>query len=200
MIDDVENLIKESAARLNLKQISPKDKPFKADADNQYSFTSMGLNEKIKLYLIAHKDVSVVYDFLGLSPSTIKNIEKARKFIAHIVPNDQSIPHIIHKIHISAGEGIELSIIGSGCSSFTVSFRNGMVSFHTSHVSPSYSLETYNFESYDDLDALVNTAVNKIIPSFIQRMGFEDKDEKSPEVIEFIEKTAEQMFFEKGVF
>lgn len=199
MIDDIEKLLKDSADRLNLKPINTKEQPCKADADNQFSFCSMGLNDKIKLYLIAHEDVSVVYDFLKLSSSTIQNIERSRKFIANIVPEEQSIPHIINKIQSTAGERIELSIIGSGCSSFRIHIRNGVLSFSIAYVSHSYSNETYSFDNYDDLDALVNIGVNKIIPSFIEKMGFKSKDEHSPEVVDFIAKTPEQLFFEKGV-
>jgi hypothetical protein len=197
MIDDIEKILEESSERLNLKQINTKEQPCKADADNQFSFSSMGLNDKIKIYLIAHKDVSVVYDFLKLSHKTIKNIEKARNFIANIIPEETSVQHIINKIQIHTDDKIELSIIGCGCTSFRVLLRDGLVSFSISHVSNSYSKETYNFENYDDFDDLVNTAVNKIIPSFIETIGFSSGDKNSPDVVDFIEKTAEQMFFEK---
>lgn len=189
--DDLQKLIKKEGRRLNLDPIDAfTNRDFNLDGDNQFSFMTIG---PIKTYLIAHKDVSVIYDFLQLSASTIQNIERTRQFITNLIPEDLPIPVIFNKIKIRCDEKIELAITGNGLTGFNIIFTDGVVSLATPHTKN----DSYYVDCYEALDFIINTATNKIIPSFLKSIGFDSEDEHSPDVISFIKKKPEEMFLEK---
>lgn len=189
--EDLKKVMKESVDRLNLKSIDTfVNRDYNIDDDNQFSFMTIG---PIETYLIAHKDVSVIYDFLQLSPSTIQNIERTRQFITNLIPETFYIPTIFNKIKIRSDEQIELTITGYGLTGFNIVFTDGVVSVTTPHTKS----HSYYVECYEALDFIINTAANQMIPSFLKGIGFDSEDEHSPEVVRFIKKTPEELFLEK---
>ena len=183
--------MKESVDRLNLKSIDTfVNRDYNIDDDNQFSFMTIG---PIETYLIAHKDVSVIYDFLQLSASTIQNIERIRQFITNLIPENFYIPTIFNKIKIRSDEQIELTITGYGLTAFNIVFTDGVVTLYTPHTKS----QSYYVECYEALDFIINTAANQMISSFLKGIGFDSEDEKSPEVVRFIKKTPEELFLEK---
>lgn len=189
--EDLKKIMKESVERLNLKSIDTfVNRDYNIDDDNQFSFMTIG---PIETYLIAHKDVSVIYDFLQLSPSTIQNIERTRQFITNLIPETFYIPTTFNKIKIRSDEQIELTITGYGLTGFNIVFTDGVVSVTTPHTKS----HSYHVECYEALDFIINTAANQIIPSFLKVIGFDSEDEHSPEVVRFIKKTPEELFLEK---
>ena len=188
---DLEKIINDSVQRLNLKPIdSFANKEYNIDDDNQFSFMTVNT---IKTYLIAHKDVSVIYDFLQLSPLTIQNIERTRQFISNLIPETLPLPVIFNKIKIKADEQIELSIIGNGLTEFNIVFTDGVVFLTTPHIKN----HSYHVDCYEALDFIINTACNQIISSFLNAIGFDSEDMNSPNVISFIKKKPEEIFLEK---
>lgn len=191
--DDLQKFIKESAQKLNLEPISPAgNKGYDLDNDNQFYCATVGLTT---VYLIAHKDVSIVYDFLQLSPSTVHNIERTRQFIANINPERILTSVLFNKIIIRSDTQIELFIMGNGNTIFSVIFTEGAVSISFGHNQGT----SYFFDCYEALDFIVNTATNQTIPSFLEKIGFDSQDEHSPEVVNFINKTPEELFLEKDL-
>ena len=191
---DLKKLVFQSAELLNLEPVDTfLNRNVKWENDNQFNYSHIG---PVSLYLIAHKDVRVVYDFLKLSPETLQNIENTRTLVSNIDPEEMVIPHVLHKVKIKPEE-IELSIIGSGMSSFRIVINNSHLSVSISE--QKFKSELHLIECYDDIDSLVNMATHQVIPSFLNYNGFKSTDQNSPEVVDFIKKTADEMFFEKGV-
>jgi len=193
MTEDLQKVMKDAVSRLNLESIDAfANRNYNLDNDNQFSFVTVG---PIKTYLITHNDVSVVYDFLQLSDSTIQNIERTRQFIANIIPETITTPVFFNKVKIRANEQIELSIGGKGITRFSIVFTEGVVTVSTGHSKSN----SYHVDCYEALDFIINTATNQIIPSFLGAIGFDSQNEHSPEVVNFIKKSAEDMFIEKGI-
>lgn len=191
---DLKKLVLQSAELLNLEPVDTfLNRNVKLESDNQFNYSHIG---PVSLYLIAHKDVRVTYDFLKLSPATLQNIENTRTLISNIDPEEMVIPHVLHKVKIKPEE-IELSIIGSGLSSFRIVINNSHL--YVTVADQKFKSELHLIECYDDIDRLVNMATHQVIPSFLNYNGFKSTDQNSPEVVDFIKKTADEMFFEKGV-
>lgn len=191
---DLKKLVLQSAELLNLEPVDTfLNRNVKLESDNQFNYSHIG---PVSLYLIAHKDVRVVYDFLKLSPETLQNIVNTRTLISNIDPEEMVIPHVLHKVKIKPEE-IEFSIIGSGLSSFRIVINNSHL--YVTVADQKFKSELHLIDCYDDIDSLVNMATHQVIPSFLNYNGFKSTDQNSPEVVDFIKKTADEMFVEKGV-
>jgi hypothetical protein len=189
-INELEINIKSFIAENNLPVLIPNNNyRISLDGENQCVFAQSGNSH---LYLIAHEDVQIMEDFLNLSPNTVNKINKIRAFIRDMYDDTNNFKHKRLKVKIDPDQSVEFSIIGLGLGGLRIELKATelVVSWiYGDNVSVIYSLD-------DDIEQKVNEALDLVIPTILTKLGFLKCSEHSEEVIDFMNKSTDDLIVE----
>jgi hypothetical protein len=161
------------------------------DDQNQCVLAEMNTMD---VYLIAHEDLNIVERFLNLKDETINKINKIRTFCFGFYGSSHHVgSHKRLKIKLIKDKGIEFSIIGAGLPPFVIELKDHeivvsvMMQKHDSTVA---------YSGADKLEDKLNAAFDLIIPNMLNALGFFNCTEDSEEVIDFMNKSTDELLIE----
>ena len=187
---DIEKSILAFADSKNLTILSPNTHSgLSLEADNQCLFAKL---KNSFIYLVSHDDVNLFENHFDLTAETMTKIQNIRSFIYGVYAKPDDRKQKCLKVIYEKEQNIDFTIFGDCLPSLRIELRETEIRvawLYGNTVSVDYSLG-------DDFEQKLNEALSLVNPKVLNIIGFDGYTENSEAVIEFMNKSTQDLLVE----